>query len=204
MYIETTKTQQDVLKLLLEQPEKQFSISSIARTLKKPYPIVHRMIQDLNKKRILKLTSLPPAQMVLIDDQAPHSVLIAIEQRRTAQFLEQNRWMNLYKGDVIRHSNNPFFILLVFGSYAKGTQSQKSDIDLLFIVPKKEDVELMESAANQYTKVKKGIIVVTYLDFLEMTKSNNKAFNVGNEARKYHIVLHSIETYYELLTMANQ
>jgi len=89
-------------------------------------------------------------------------------------------------------------VVILFGSYAKGTQTSKSDIDILLIVPGKENLSLFESAMRKiYTNVKKDTTVVTTDEFIEMIKSNK--FNVGNEAKKHHILLYGAEQWYSLV-----
>lgn len=91
--------------------------------------------------------------------------------------------------------------MLVFGSYAKGTETKDSDLDLLIIAPTREDIPALEQAAQHYTKAKKGIVVVDVQGFIEMMK-NPKTLNVGNEAKKHHIILYGAEQYYQLLKRA--
>ncbi len=80
----------------------------------------------------------------------------------------------------------------------EGIQTKKSDLDLLIIVPKKEDIRELEKAAQQYTQVKKGIIVADAQSFGEMIK-NSKGLSVGIEAQKHHVILYGAEQYYRLL-----
>ena len=192
------KTQLKILKLLIEKQNEQFSMNRIAHILKKPYAHIYNLIQDLVKKKIVRLKPIPPAQIVLFSDSVPKDVLVTVEQFRTEEFLKKSSWLKLYMQDVARTAPHPFFILVIFGSYAKGTQTSKSDIDILMIIPNKEEMDIFEPATEHYTKVKKSVIIVDTEGFLEMVK-NTTEFNVGNEARKHHFILHNIETYYDLL-----
>ncbi len=192
-----TGTQEQIMQLLLSKPEERLSIRQIARVLKKSYTLTYHNIKDLLKKGILESIPLPPAQMIQIKEDIPTSVLIDIERKRTEVFLENQQWMKLYLKDVLNAAKS-FFIVLVFGSYAKGTQTKASDLDLLVIVPTKNDITIYEQFLQYYTKVKKSIIVIDAQNFIEMIK-NPKALNVGNEARKHHIIIYGTEQYYQLL-----
>jgi len=196
-----TKTQEQILKLLLSKPEESLSIRQIARLLGKSYALTYNNIQKLIKQSTVRVEDVPPAQIVRVSEHAPMELLVDIERKRAEQLLEKHPWMALYLKDVLSATEQPFFIMLVFGSYAKGTETKGSDLDLLFIVPTKEDIPASEKAGKQYTKVKKGIMVVDVQGFLEMIK-NPKTLNVGNEARKYHIIIYGAEAYYELLKKA--
>ncbi len=192
-----TKTQEQVLQLLLGRPEERISIRGIARLLGKSYTLTYNNIQALVKKGYLEKLSLPPAQIIQIKEGVPDSVLVNIEQKRTEAFLEKHLWIKLYLNDVLAASS-PFFIMLVFGSYAKGIQTKSSDLDLLMITPKKEDIPELGQAAQQYTKTKKSLSIIDARDFMEMIKKP-KELNVGNEAGKSHILLYGTEQYRQLL-----
>ena len=108
-------------------------------------------------------------------------------------------WIKLMLKDLLTSVNNPFFIILVFGSYAKEKQTINSDLDLMFILKNKNDSKEIEQAINNiHTKTKKSVHYVDINDFLDMIKNPNQ-FNIGNEAKKYHVILHGVEMYYEIL-----
>ena len=193
-----TKTQEQILKLLLSKPEEHLSMRQIARLLGKSYALTYNNIQKLIKTEIVRTKDVPPAQIVSLSDQAPTSVLVDIERKRTDDFLVKHAWLSLYRKDILSAVESPFFVMIVFGSYAKGTETKGSDLDIFIIAPAKEDIPALEKVAQQYTKAKKGIVVVDVHGFLEMIKNQN-TLNVGNEARKHHILLYGAETYYELL-----
>ena len=87
----------------------------------------------------------------------------------------------------------------MFGSYAKKTQTKHSDIDLLFIVPDSEE-ERMEKEIQTITRLLPLNLhtnIFTETDFKHM--KNSKEITVGSEAMKNNIILHGIETYYEMI-----
>lgn len=196
--ISITKTQLAIIKLLLTKKE-PLNIRGLSRELKKSYALVYNNLQDLVKKEIISFQSLPPTQIVTLNETISKELLIFAEKEKTTDFLHQNKWGQLFTKDIISSTASVFFILLVFGSYAKNKATKKSDLDLLAIVPKKEDIPFLETSINKtYTKVKKQIIVIEEKDFLEMVK-NSRQFNVGNEAVENHLILCGFEQYYSLL-----
>lgn len=192
-----TKTQEQILQLLLSRPEERLSIRGIARLLGKSYTLTYNNVQGLVKWGFVEKQSIPPAQVIQLKEGIPTNVLVDIERKIAEIFLEKHPWIKLYLKDVL-NAAPPFFVMLVFGSYAKGTPTKNSDLDILIIVPAKENIPVMEKAAQQYTKVKKGIIVVDTQNFTEMIKNPEK-LSVGNEAKKHHILIYGTEQYYQLL-----
>jgi predicted nucleotidyltransferase len=194
-----TKTQEQILQFLLGRSEERLSIRGIARLLGKSYTLTYNNVQGLVKQGFLEKQSVPPAQIIQIKESIPASVLVGVERKIAEVFLERHSWIKLYLKDIL-NASPPFFIMLVFGSYAKGTQTINSDLDLLIIVPKKENIQELEKAAQQYTQVKKGVIVVDTAGFTEMIK-NPKELSVGIEAQKHHVILYGAEQYYRLLSI---
>ncbi len=193
-----TPTQEQILANLISYPENQLTISGTAITLGKSYTLTYNNIVELEKKQIVKLQDVPPAKVVLLNEFAPIDVLIDVELKRKKEFLQKNKWVQIMLQDILSYTKNYFFILLVFGSYAKGTQTKKSDIDLLIIVQDKHDIKKIENAIRKvYTQVKKGVNVVDVSDFKEMVRNTNE-LNIGNEAKKHHIILYGVENYYQL------
>lgn len=194
-----TQTQEKILAFLLSNPEEQFTIRGIAKKLGKSYTLVYNNIADLGKKDIIRKQNVPPAQIIRLNEFAPTDIFIDIEIKRKKEFLKKHLWIELMLKDILSSARNLFFIMLVFGSYAKGKQTTKSDLDLLVIVQDKKDIKKIEEPMHKtYTKVKKGLNFVDVHDFEEMIKNTNE-LNIGNEAKKHHIILYGVEAYYQLV-----
>ncbi len=88
--------------------------------------------------------------------------------------------------------------MLLFGSYAKKTQSKESDIDLMFIAPDSD--EKFESKIRNIARIiplKLHINVFKESEFKAM--KNSKILTVGQEVINSNIILYGIENYYELI-----
>jgi len=194
-----TKTQEDILKFLLEHSEEKNTIRGIARKLGKSYTLTYNNIALLDKIGAVSKETVGNTKVIEISKRISSDTLIEIELKRKKEFFTKNSWCELLAGDIIKNYPNPFFILLIFGSYAKNKQNEKSDIDLLAIVKNKSEIKaLQEVILGEYAKVKKSLIVVDIEDFREMI-SHPEKFNVGNEAVKNHILLYGAESYYNLI-----
>ncbi len=192
-----TKTQTAIIAYLLANPEEPHTIRGIARALKKSYTLTYNNIEDLKKKEIIQKQGAPPATLISLHPFAPIEELMKGEEKRKQDFFCKYRWAKVFCHDVLTQAQSPFFTILVFGSYARGKETKKSDLDLLIIVPAKEDVKRIECVIkNVYTSTKKSLVIITTDDFVAMVR-NSKAFNVGNEAQKYHIILYGAEQYYQ-------
>jgi len=193
-----THSKEKQIEWIMTHPDEKVTISGLSAGTATAYPQTYNNVQDLIQQGVFATESVPPAHVVTIHPTAPTDVLIAVETKRKEEFLKKYIWIELMLKDILNYTNDYFFILVVFGSYAKKTQTQKSDFDILLIVPSKEKISLFENALQKiYTKVKKNAVIVTSDEFTEMIQDNK--FNVGTEARKHHILLYGAEQWYTLL-----
>ncbi len=201
--IMTTNTQLGVIAHLINQEEPQ-TIRGIARALDKSYPLVYKAIQELVKEKILIMKNAPPAKIISVNPYAPSWVMIEAEKKRSSDFLQKYKEAKILLDDILGSVRTAYFTLLVFGGYAKGQETAKSDLDLLMIVPTKANIQKMEDAlAYVPGKIKKHLIIVDEEDFISMLSKANQ-FNVGNEARKHHLILYGVEQYCKLVRRSRE
>ncbi|MBA3064474.1 HTH domain-containing protein, partial [Candidatus Woesearchaeota archaeon] len=161
-----TRTQEQILIFLLSKPEEQLTIRGIAKRLGKSYTLVYNNIAKLEKESIIRKQNVPPGQIITLNEFAPTEIFVDIELKRKKEFLKKYPWVQVMLRDILLSTKNLFFTLLVFGSYAKATQTKSSDFDLLIIVQGKKDIKDVEYAIDRaYTKVKKGLNFVDINDF---------------------------------------
>ena len=93
-----------------------------------------------------------------------------------------------------------YFTLIVFGSYAKGTQTKKSDLDIALIVDneetKKEITPFIETIKRREL-IKIDYYVFTEKEFLEML--TNEEQNVGKEIYRANLIYYGLIEYYMLV-----
>ena len=93
--------------------------------------------------------------------------------------------------------NYPFLIVLIFGSYIKGTKTDKSDIDLCIISDDKiKSNKLIEKLSLLPFNIEIQNFTVEEFEAMLKIKENN----VGKEIIKNNILLFGIENYYNLIS----
>ncbi|MEK6886574.1 MAG: nucleotidyltransferase domain-containing protein [Nanoarchaeota archaeon] len=86
--------------------------------------------------------------------------------------------------------------MILFGSYAKKTQKETSDIDIL-IINKKGDKNISFSKYEVLFKKHINPIFITKEEFKNMI--NEKDENVGKQALRSHIILNNPEKFWEMV-----
>lgn len=198
-----TPTQLAIIALLL-QTEEPLSIREISRRLQKSYPLVYNNLIHLEREKIILKRNIPPVQIITLNEDNAHQSIQEAEREISHRFWLKHKWVRLFMEDVLHYSPTALLTIAIFGSYAKNTFTQSSDLDLLIIVPNHTyDSKTEEALGRSYTPIKKHAVLVTEEEFIEMIKNPIK-FNVGNETRKHHIILYGIEQYYQLLREAER
>jgi len=92
-------------------------------------------------------------------------------------------------------------VLLVTGSYAKSTETKKSDLDLVLITKDKafEKQKLLENLTSLLLP-KVHVVVITQKDFIDMLL--DKKLNFGKEIFNNRLLFRNTARYYGLLKEA--
>jgi len=194
-------TEDRILGNLLLKPLDSKSIHQIALTTGLSYVTAHRLMPDLIKKKLVKMEKKGKASLISIDFE--HAEL---EKLSSAILYERGCIMRKYPKltlilrEIEEALSGKFYVLVLFGSYAKGRPKKESDLDFLFIVQRREEIEIYREMVNKalrlYPTIKKDFNIVTTKDFMKML---NQKYSVGREAFLHGVVLFGAENYYVMV-----
>lgn len=163
-----------ILEKLFEDPSKRYYVRELARETKTSPSSVARSINELEKEHLIK------------KEVKRHTVEVAANISEQ-KFISKKRVFNLsriYEARIIEElakTYNPKAIVM-FGSYSRGEDIKKSDIDIAIITGKKELanveefekklkrrihlllVEYKEISEELYVNLINGIVLYGYLD----------------------------------------
>ena len=182
----------NILKLLIENQEKVFSIRQIGIQRKINYKSAYTSLKDLAKEGVATLKKQGNTTICSFNHKFNDSVF-EVEYTRLQELLKNKDFLVLYNRLA---KINDQFILLLFGSYAKSKETKGSDIYLLLISdnPKPVETQINLLPLNIH------LIHIKYDAFKSML--NSKEFSVVSEAVKHNILLLGIEDYYRLMNNA--
>jgi predicted nucleotidyltransferase len=183
---------QKILKHLVSNKEKTFSINEISKILKIDYKLIHTNIKKLEKEEAIKIEDFGNTKRCSFDNFFNEDVYI-VEKERVNDLLKNRNFLVMY--NRLKKINRQF-ILLMFGSQVKGTATKHSDIDLLII--SSEEVAKEVDRQLDLLPFKIHLTPVDYDGFIKMV--NSKEFTVISEALKNNVILFGIEDYYKLLS----
>jgi len=190
-----TKTEIKVLELFVSRILDSFSVREVSRLIKKDLKIVHTSV----KKLILKEFFIKDKNGLRLNYKKNIGDLAYIENLRKENFFNKHDLIKIHVGNFLKKCSDKLFLLLVFGSYAEGKETKKSDVDLLAIVPfKTEKFERELKAALSVSSKRFHITVINQESFNEMLNKRDE-MNVVNETLNNHVILCGAEQYYGLL-----
>ncbi|MBU0756569.1 MAG: nucleotidyltransferase domain-containing protein [Nanoarchaeota archaeon] len=187
-----------VIQFLIENMNVELNIRDISKSMKIDYKNVHSIVKRLEKESLVRLESFGNSRRIKLILNL-HPLIFEAEYNRKKDFLK-SKDMEVMLDDFKRAIKSKYYVLLLFGSFAKNTQSKKSDIDLMFIVPAGKE-EIFEKDIRRVVRSLPLPIhpsVFSEIQFYDMKDS--KEPNVVHEAIKNNIILYGTETYYELMS----
>ncbi len=182
-----------ILKFLIENKHK-YTILEISKKLGVDYKNVHQVINKLYPALIFKEKK---GNINLVEIRLnPNAEIYNIEEKRTLDILKKNNKIRLIKEDI-DSINYPFFIVLLFGSYASGIATDKSDIDICVLADNKE---ILRDIGNKLRLLPYKIQLQEFSikEFVSML--NTKEENISTEIIKNNYILFGIENYYNLIS----
>ncbi len=202
------KTLLKIIGLMRKGLDKGLTILEISKQLKIGYRPAYNHISEMEKEGIVKIDRIGSAKQCSLNFSSPKT-------RHLLETLDMERKEELYGGNprlkiidnLISKLTEKFMSeihsIVLFGSYAKGTATKQSDIDLLFIVSNITDKNLREaiereSASYQYSNnIKISPLITDIEEFKKMLKA--KELNVGKEIKEYGISLYGHEIFWRII-----
>ena len=179
----------NLLRLLIENQDEKFSIRKFSILRKINYKSAYNAVMKLKDDSLVNLDRIGNTICCSFTRSFDPLVFSVEYERRKDLFKNKDfKVLQSYFEDI-----NYQFIILLFGSQVKKTQTKHSDIDLLIIT--EEDEEIKDKISLIPLNIHPTII--TNKEFLIMAKS--KEFSVVSEAMRKNIILIGIEDYYRLL-----
>jgi predicted nucleotidyltransferase len=173
------------------------NILGMAKAIKMNYKNAFDIVKRLEKEKIITLKKFGASNKVELN-KIVHPLIFETEYLRRNEIL-RNKNLFVMLDNIKKGLDSSLYILLLFGSHAKKTQTKNSDIDIMFIMPDGNE-EKLEKKVHQIIKLMPlPIHQLTFSESQFFDMINVKEFNVGKEAMKNNIILFGIENYYEML-----
>lgn len=192
-----------VLKLYYRSLDKSFTIHELSKNLSHSYSYIYKTVHQMVKQGLLKMSQAGRAKLCSINVNSPDIInylsIISTEESSKIPQNILNKLMELVS-KLLKNTNSNVHAIVLFGSYAKAKQINTSDVDLLIIVPKKEEYDsLIHKEANSWEmRYSKELNLVISEPKMWQRMIRDEKVNVANEILKDGIPLYGAQKYWEL------
>lgn len=178
-----------ILNFLGKNIGKLFTMHELSMRTKIPYATLYRCIVKMDNLIDVavigksKVITLKKSNLILC------SYLAVSSEEEKNDFLKKQPLINKIVSEL-----KTVDTMVLFGSYAKGTQNEHSDIDLL-IINNTGNKTLSFSKYESLFKKKINPIFITYKEFKKMLKDEDE--NIGKQALNWNIILKNPEKFWK-------
>ena len=192
-----TKNELKILNLFRKNVFLKVSIREIMKkVISKSYQRVYNSVHSLIRRNILNSEEFGNISLISINWSRESIVSLS--------YLDDIEIKNIPNySKIIELKTISNYLILVTGSYAKGTATKKSDLDLVVIVPNESDIVKIQRKLENETMLyipEMHIYVLKTKDFIDMLVAKKE--NYGKEIFRNNILLKNPQLYYELIQEA--
>ena len=187
-----------IVDLLARNTGKKFTINEIAKALKKYYSFVHKIVNKLIKDGVINKENAGRSYLcsLNIENEKTITLIQLSEIEKKDEFLKEKRELKIILEDFVKSAkmNISVISIVLFGSYAKGTETKESDVDILLISKSKDGID--KTVKEIYAKYEKEINTII-MDPDDFKKQKDKA--VIKEIISNHYMLYGVEEFINLV-----
>lgn len=180
-----------VLNFLGKNIGKAFTMHQLSKLLHIPYATFYRLMNKMHNLLIINAVGKSKTVQLNVQNPITKSYIIIASQEERDEFLKKQPILKKITEELPEGD----YSVILFGSYAKGTQTQKSDIDLIIINKTGEKI-LSFSRYETLFKLTINPLYFTSKEAKEMLK--DKEENVMKQALKSNIILYNPELFWNI------
>ncbi len=171
------------LEIILKLLKKNYHLRELSKELKEPLTNLSRKIKILESKKIIDSKTKGRNKKLFLKDSLLTEIYILMsENYNLIKFLETNPSYKIIFKELRDKSKGELIIL--FGSYAKGTETKSSDLDIF-----------LEKTDNSRSEKKKIQEIYSKLSVKEGEFDLNS--NLIKEIIEDHVIIKGVERFYE-------
>ena len=154
--MKNTDTKEKILELLFDFPTRRFHVREIARMLNISPPAVSKALNQLEKE-----------EMIILTKKFLYEIKANLENSNFKNLKRVSNLKKIYSSGLLEylHDKFPMDTIILFGSYSRGEDIERSDIDIA-IIGKEKPLGL-----ERYNKKFNKDINIEFLDFKKIDKN---------------------------------
>lgn len=172
---------------------KDMTIKEIIERTDYSYERVNSALKSLTKKKIVKEDRIGKTLVYSLDLQNLYSE-IGFDHYMLEKEIEFIKKHKVAYNSIKEVMNNPIiWMVILFGSYSKGTESKQSDIDLICLSNKKKETEYFVKSLRYKYNLEFAPVVLPLYEFPNIKKDNPELWS---DLKMYGIVFKGGDNFY--------
>lgn len=179
-----------IISFLWRNFNKTFTINEITKSLNETYSNINKIITRLINEKVLDKKVVGHAfqcSINKISDKAKAFIYLS-EVERNEEYFKKYEKINLLFSDLLKAFSDNVLCIVLFGSYAKENFSKESDIDLLILTKKKDNLAQIIRRVSSLHNKEINPLIFTIKDFHKRRKEA-----VIREIFNNHIIIKDFE-----------
>ncbi len=188
-----TQTTLKILRLYASDYKKSFHMREIARKTSVDVKTIQLQLQRLEKSNVVSSTRKGKnKEFSLKRDVITHYYMVMAECFVTAVFIQKNFLIKKILAELTSYVDGT---LVLFGSYANGTFTKQSDIDLFIVGDKKIDTKIVLNLSDMINKD----INIKYANKQQFLNNLSNNDPLAKEVVLKHIILKGADNFCQMM-----
>lgn len=171
---------------------KDITLKTIQERTKLSYEPVYRILKQLVDKKLLFFKKFGKTQVYSLDFSKEKIKIAFILYANEKKEKFAGKYGRVYRA-LLKIDEELVDFLAVFGSYAKGTETKNSDVDVLCVSVNKNKAESILKGLRYETNLEFAPVVISRTEFTKIKKENRQFWN---DLVDYGIIFKGYELFY--------
>ncbi|HIH11771.1 TPA: nucleotidyltransferase domain-containing protein [Candidatus Woesearchaeota archaeon] len=180
-----------IINYLGKHIQQAFTMHNLSKLIGIPYASFYRTVQNMNDVLDIEVVGKSKTISLHVNNPILRSLLAVTSDEERKEFIKKNLIIKKIATELKVKD-----IVVLFGSYAKGKETERSDIDLL-IINKEGKKSVSFSKYELLFKKKINPLFITPKEFKTMLQ--DKEENVGKQALEFHVIVNNPEAFWRLV-----
>ncbi len=146
MEVFVTNRKDELLEFFMKYPTQEFHLRELSKMTKISFPWMRKLVDELSKDRFL--LKIRKHNLVLVKANRDYALFRALKQSYNL--------FSLHKTGLVNELNEAYQkpgAIVLFGSYSRGEDTEKSDIDIAVITGRKVSPDLSAFESKLHRKI---------------------------------------------------
>lgn len=173
-----------VLSILISSPQEQ-NLHTLAAAAGLSVMGISKIVKKLEQRKAVTVVPIGRSYLLKVNRSLPPLLLLSLaEQYKLNRFMEKHFLLKGFITQLREKLAIPAHFSLIFGSYASGEESTKSDLDILIVTSRKAEVGKILKTVSVLLNIEISPVLVTFPEFLQKSRQKHRLYREINDGKR--------------------